>query len=72
MPFIFEDLILSYLDVEGVGRALERLSKRVKRPNPLANGGVELSRHYEGLHEDFLCFLPAAREFAAKLLNPIR
>ena len=72
VPIIFEDLILSYLDVKGVSQALVRMSKRLKRPNPLADGGVELTRHYEGLHEDFLDFLPAAREFAAKFLNPIR
>jgi acyl carrier protein phosphodiesterase len=44
------------------------MSRRVKRPNPLAAGGVELARHYEALHGDFLGFLPAAREFAEHLL----
>lgn len=65
LPVIFDDMIPSYREAEGVGRALARMSKRVKRQNPLAGGGMELTRHYEGLHEDFLGFLPAARAFAA-------
>ena len=69
LPVIFEEMIPSYLETEGVSRALARMSKRVKRENPLAGGGVELTRHYEGLQEDFLLFLPAAREFAANFLR---
>ncbi len=68
IPIIFENMIPSYLEVDGVGRALARMSKRVKRSNPLAGGGAELSRHYQGLHEDFLEFLPAARQFCAHFL----
>jgi len=64
VPVIFEDMIPSYLEVEGVGRALARMSRRVKRANPLAEGGEELLRHYAGLREDFQGFLPAAKEFA--------
>jgi acyl carrier protein phosphodiesterase len=63
LPIIFQDMIPSYLEAEGVGRALARMSKRVKRENPLAGGGVELLLHYEELRGDFLKFLPAAREF---------
>ena len=69
MPIIFEEMIPSYLEAAGVGRALARMSKRLKRPNPLAGGGLELGRHYEGLHEDFLGFLPAAQQFAADFLS---
>jgi len=68
VPIIFEDMIPSYREAGGVGNALERMSRRVKRSNPLAGGGVELARHYEALHEDFLGFLPAAREFSAHFL----
>ena len=67
VPVIFEDLLPSYLEPAGVGRALERMSRRVKRSNPLAGGGAELSRHYEGLREDFLGFLPEVREFSVRL-----
>lgn len=67
-PLVFEDFIPSYLEPGGVGRALARMSRRVKRSNPLAGGGAELARHYDALHEDFLGFLPAARQFAANQL----
>jgi acyl carrier protein phosphodiesterase len=68
VPIIFEELLPSYREPEGIGRALERMARRVKRANPLAGGGEELVRHYQGLRHDFLDFLPAAREFAAQLL----
>lgn len=64
LPIIFEDMIPSYLEVEGVAAALARMSRRIRRTNPLAGGGAELIRHYEGLREDFRKFLPAALEFA--------
>lgn len=72
VPVIFESMIPSYLEVKGVGGALSRMSKRMSRPNPLAGGVLELIRHYRELHEDFLGFLPAAREFAADFLGEIR
>ena len=66
VPVIFEKMLPSYREPAGIARALERMSKRVKRTNPLAGGGAELTRHYESLREDFLGFLPEAREFAAR------
>jgi acyl carrier protein phosphodiesterase len=68
VPVIFEDMIPSYLDADGVGTALTRMSRRVRRSNPLAGGGAELKRHYQGLREDFLGFLPEVRQFAAETL----
>ena len=44
------------------------MSRRVKRANPLAGGGVELTRHYEALRGDFLDFLPEVRDFAAQVV----
>jgi acyl carrier protein phosphodiesterase len=69
VPVIFEDLLPSYREAEGVGRALSRMSKRVKRENPLAGGGGELIKHYEALHEDFRDFLPAVNDFATQHLR---
>jgi len=69
VPIIFEDLILSYRKTEGIEQALLRLSKRVKRANPLAGGGKELTRNYKGLQDDFLEFLPAAREYADLMMQ---
>jgi len=65
---LFDDLIPSYREVAGIGRALERMSRRVRRPNPLAGGEEELVRHYEGLGDDFRRFLPEAREFVTAFL----
>jgi acyl carrier protein phosphodiesterase len=68
VPIIFEDMIPSYLDADGVGRALARMSRRVRRSNPLAEGGAELKLHYDGLREDFLGFLPEVSSFAVETL----
>lgn len=65
VPVIFEELLPSYRRVEGIGRALERMARRVRRPNPLAGGEEELIHHYAGLRDDFRRFLPEARLFAA-------
>lgn len=66
VPIIFEELLPSYAEPAGVSRALERMSRRVVRANPLAAGGAELTRHYHDLKRDFLCFLPEAQDFAAR------
>jgi len=64
LPVIFEEMIPSYLTVGGVAVALARMSRRIARSNPLAEGARELTRHYGALQEDFLCFLPAVRAHA--------
>lgn len=68
VPLIFDDLLPSYRDTEGVGRALRRMSRRIPRQNPLAQGGSELINLYGELQEDFHQFLPAARRFAEEFL----
>jgi acyl carrier protein phosphodiesterase len=67
VPVIFENMLPSYRDPEGIARALERMSRRVKRANPLAGGGAELGLHYEELREDFRGFLPEAQVFSATI-----
>lgn len=69
LPTIFDDLLPSYCEIDGIGLALERMSRRITRNNPLADGERELRRNYAGLREDFRCFLPAAREFVADFLR---
>jgi acyl carrier protein phosphodiesterase len=64
LPVIFETLIPSYCTTEGVGRALERMGRRVRRSNPLAEGVAELSLHREGLREDFQAFMPEIQKFS--------
>ena len=69
VPIIFEDMIPSYLDPEGVGKALARMSRRIERANPLAAGGLELVRNYDDLRGDFQEFMPAVKEFVAGKLD---
>jgi acyl carrier protein phosphodiesterase len=65
LPIIFGELLPSYGSLEGIGSALGRLSRRLKRPNPLAGGVAELRRHREELQKDFLSFTPDIISFAA-------
>jgi acyl carrier protein phosphodiesterase len=65
LPVIFEDLLPSYCEVAGISQALGRMSRRVKRNNPLAGGACELIHNYKDLGEDFRSFMPAVREFVA-------
>ncbi|QXE92086.1 acyl carrier protein phosphodiesterase [Geomonas subterranea] len=69
VPVIFEEMIPSYLTSDGVAGALERMSRRVRRSNPLAGGGRELTRNYHALQEDFLGFLPDVRRYAREFLR---
>jgi acyl carrier protein phosphodiesterase len=65
MPFIFRDWLPSYRTIEGIDAVLHRISHyRLKRINPLGQGAEALSRHYEGLYEDFRKFLPELIAFS--------
>jgi acyl carrier protein phosphodiesterase len=66
VPIIFEELLPSYGEVSGIGRALERTSLRVPRSNPLAGGEAELVRYFDDLRSDFRGFMPLVRRFAAE------
>lgn len=66
---IFDDLLPSYRDPGGISLALQRMSRRIPRENPLAAGGAELTRHYRQLQQDFQEFLPAAQRFSTELLT---
>lgn len=69
VPVIFEELLPSYREVAGISLALERMSRRVRRDNPLAGGAGELMRNYADLREDFRCFMPLIRESVAAFLE---
>ena len=60
---IFGELLPSYLEIEGIERALGRMSTRLKRPNPLKGGAGELRKHYGGLYADFHQFMPELLDF---------
>jgi len=68
VPMIFEELLPSYGEVNGIARALERMSRRVVRSNPLAGGEAELELHFEELRSDFRGFVPLVRRFADEMM----
>ena len=69
VPVIFNELLPSYKSIAGTEAALNRMSRRVKRSNPLAEGGAELTRHYEEIKADFERFTPTAQRFAADFIS---
>jgi len=69
LPVIFTELLPSYKSVEGIAAALGRMSRRVRRPNPLSSGAVELVNHRDGLAADFRQFMAEISEFTAPLLT---
>ena len=71
IPYIFEELLPSYREIGGIAKALDRLSRRARRPNPLAGGEEDLVRHYEELSGDFRRFTPHAQKFAAGCIAEI-
>jgi acyl carrier protein phosphodiesterase len=52
------DLLVAYAETEGVDRALQGLSRRVRRANPLGDGVEELERAASGFEADFRELLP--------------
>jgi acyl carrier protein phosphodiesterase len=69
VPIIFNELLPSYAAVSGIESALVRMSRRVRRTNPLAEGGAELTVHYEELKADFEHFIIAVQQFSTNFIN---
>lgn len=69
VPIIFSELLPSYKNIAGIESALKRMSRRVRRDNPLAEGGAELTRHYEEIEADFERFIMAAKLFTADFIK---
>lgn len=55
---IAQDWLCSYGELENVGRALDGISRRLRRENPLIGAVQEVRDNYESLGEDFRCFFP--------------
>lgn len=53
--------LVSYREPAVIGRVLERVSQRLKRPLPMAQAMRDLEEHREELEEDFREFLADAR-----------
>jgi acyl carrier protein phosphodiesterase len=53
-----EDWLGSYKEIEGIGKALDRISRRFKRENNLTGAVEELVKNYKKLEENFRAFFP--------------
>jgi acyl carrier protein phosphodiesterase len=60
---VSEDWLTSYRAREGIDRTLRRLSRRLKRENPLPEAVCQLDEYYGELEQDFLGFFPRLIEF---------
>lgn len=69
VPVIFDELLPSYAEVSGIEAALGRMSRRVRRSNPLAEGSSELTAHYTALQADFRLFMVEVRNYTDKLIT---
>jgi len=67
LPVIFDDLLPSYDTIDGIGRALGRISRRIGRNNPLSGGERELSRLHDELNADFSGFTAEIIPYAATI-----
>ena len=65
-------LLGSYAQISGIQHALEGMSRRFPRPNPLKRGAKELERHYEELEVDFLEFFPLLVNFVERSVPILR
>ena len=61
------DVFASYQHWQTVKAALERISQRLVRENPLASGAQEMQRHYKLLEEIFLAFYPDLQTYVREL-----
>lgn len=59
LPFMIErNWLLNYATIDGIGRALAGLSKRVKYENKMHEAVLDLQAHYHDLESDFRIFFP--------------
>lgn len=64
LPFMrAEDWLGSYAQTEWIEITLQRMARRLKRGEMLANGAVELREHYNRFEQDFLHFFPLLQSF---------
>ncbi|MCB1800399.1 MAG: DUF479 domain-containing protein [Gammaproteobacteria bacterium] len=60
------DLLVSYRDIDGVGRALLGIESRLSRPSGLSAAISELKDNYAELASDFDAFFPQLREYVER------
>lgn len=58
-----QNWLLSYAHMDGIADVLQRMSRRARQPNPLAQGEQEMLADMAGFTGDFQVWLKDAREF---------
>lgn len=58
------NLLCNYGDIELISAVLERIGRRLRRPNPLHAAGGQLRQHHGELNAGFLEFFPQLIAFA--------
>lgn len=64
-----QDWLAGYRELANIDVTLQRMSRRLRRDNPLGQGGEELRRHYDGLQDDFVAFFPDALAHAQTVVH---
>jgi acyl carrier protein phosphodiesterase len=65
---IADDWLSSYAELANVGRALDGISRRITRSNPLAGALAEIEANYPALEGDFQRFFPELEAQAERIL----
>ena len=68
---IADDWLGSYAELANVGRALDGISRRMTRSNPLAGAVTELEVNYAALDGDFQRFFPELQTQAGRILSTL-
>jgi acyl carrier protein phosphodiesterase len=61
------DLLVAYADPAGLARALDGMSRRVRRENPLAAAAADVQRETAGLEADFRALFQATEAHAREV-----
>ncbi|MDX1433122.1 MAG: ACP phosphodiesterase [Gammaproteobacteria bacterium] len=69
---IAHDWLGSYAELDNVGRALDGISRRLSRENPLAGALIEVEDNYAELERDFRRFFPELARAAIGLCADLR
>lgn len=64
------DWLSSYREVDSIVYALDRIARRLKRPDAFLGCGEALRTHYAGFGEDAVAFLADAQAFARRFKTP--
>lgn len=59
-----QDWLSSYARLTSLHQALDNISLRLKRSNPLPGSAIELEQDYAGFEADFLAYMPLAMAYA--------